>query len=543
MAKYFGLGTDLPVEVSERIVAISLKKLPDDFLVLHHVTWQSRRRKREGDGEADFIVIHPQKGLIVIEVKGGGINVVNGRWYSTNRHGEVNEIKNPYEQAIASKHALIKWLGDHVAIANVRLGHAVIFPDINAVPELGPAASPSITWSSRDLSNPLAAIERVIAHWDLRANLSELELQKLQKLLAPTVSVRRSLGASSSASSAELIILTAQQVEALSGLKSARGGLLFGGAGTGKTVLAIARAQQLTNEGFRTLLVCYNELLGAFLSAQFNDHKSLSATTFHKLCFQEARKAGLALPSAPSREWWENEAAEFLVEACASNEVEFDAIVIDEGQDFAPSWIDALRCLLGSNSEAPFYVFADPRQELWGRNWATGPAWPFTHELTRNLRNTNPIAERVSAVFQSRERPSGVAGPAPIWRDLENPRNPEIDVMAVVERLIDEGFGPGNLLVLCASAATAARLRSFTVGPYSFGQWNGRGIAVETIARFKGLDSEAIVLLLDQPADANAEKMLAYVGMSRARTVLVVIGHGKQRNSLNWIQAAAVKSK
>src|SRR5581483_2029358 len=135
---------------------------------------------------------------------------------------------------------------------------------------------------------------------------------------------------------------------------------------------------------------------------------------------------------------------------------------IDEGQDFAPSWIDALRCLLGSNADAPFYVFADPRQELWGRNWAAGSDWPFTHELTKNLRNTNPIAERVTAVFQSNERPNGVGGPPPMWRDVQNPKNPEIDVMAVVERLIDEGFGPGNLLVLCSSASVAARLRSFT---------------------------------------------------------------------------------
>lgn len=542
MAQYFGLGSDLPKQKSEKDVALSLKRLPDDFLVLHHVVWQSRRNKKEGDGEADFIVIHPQRGIVVIEVKGGDIDVINGRWQSTDWYGEVHDIQNPYEQATASKHALLKWLQGDVSMPNIGVGHAVFFPNVAVVPALGPAASDAITLSRRDLDQPLEAIERVISHWGLRANLSTEHTTRLLKLLAPTVRVRRSLGSSSASSAAELITLTAEQVEALSGLRSARGGLLFGGAGTGKTVLAIARAQQLSNEGFRTLLVCYNELLGHSLSIQFNDPKSLYATTFHKLCFQEARKAGLALPSTPPPGWWEKEAAELLIEACATTRVEFDAIVVDEGQDFAPAWLDALRCLLGSNVEAPFYLFADPRQELWGRNWASGSNWPFTHALTKNLRNTNPIAERVSAVFQTKERPNGVSGPAPMWRDLGNPKNPEVDVIAVVERLVDEGFGPGNLLVLCSSPSTINRLRGYTVGPYSFGQWGGKGIAVETIARFKGLESEAVVLLLDRYEGTIADKMLAYVGMSRARTVLAVIGQGRHRNSLNWSHAA-VRSK
>ncbi|WP_082884980.1 NERD domain-containing protein [Bradyrhizobium stylosanthis] len=543
MAQYFGLGSDVPIEDSERLVADSLRQLPDDYVVLHHVAWQSRRNGREGDGEADFLVIHPRKGIVVIEVKGGGIDVVNGRWFSKDRYGQNHEIKNPYEQAIASKHALIGWLKGDLAISNVGIGHAVAFPHIDAVPPLGLVASKAITWSRADLAEPRKVIEGVISHWGLQANLSAQDTSRLLKLLAPTVTVRRTLVSISASSSNELFALTAQQVEALAGLRSVRGGLLFGGAGTGKTVLAIARAQQLSNEGFRTLLVCYNELLGDRLHAQFNDMKSLYATTFHKLCFQEARKAGLTIPSSPSVEWWETEAAELLVEACATNGAEFDAIVVDEAQDFAPSWLDALRCLFGSKAEQPFYVFADPRQELWGRNWANGADWPFTHQLTKNLRNTSPIAERICAVFQSNDHPSGINGPAPMWRDLENPKNPEIDVIAVVEKLIDEGFGPKNLLVLCGTAKTASRLRSFTVGPYSFGLWGGNGIAAETIARFKGLESEAVVLLLDRSDEVSIEKMLAYVGISRARAVLAVIGSGKQRNLLNWSYSAAVKSK
>lgn len=204
MAQYFGLGSDVPVEDSERLVAASLKRLPDDFFVLHHVAWQSRRNGREGDGEADFLVIHPRKGIVVIEVKGGGIDVVNGRWFSKDRYGHNHEIKNPYEQAIASKYALLGWLKNDLAISNVSIGHAVAFPHIDAVPHLGPAASTAITWSRADLAEPLKATEQVIAHWGLRASLSTEDTSRLLKLLAPTVTVRRKL-VSVSASSSNVI--------------------------------------------------------------------------------------------------------------------------------------------------------------------------------------------------------------------------------------------------------------------------------------------------------------------------------------------------
>jgi hypothetical protein len=68
------------------------------------------RSGRPGDGEADFVAVHPSHGIIVIEVKGGGIEVDQGRWMSTDRNGVQHAIKNPFEQAAASKHDLLRFL-------------------------------------------------------------------------------------------------------------------------------------------------------------------------------------------------------------------------------------------------------------------------------------------------------------------------------------------------------------------------------------------------------------------------------------------------
>lgn len=45
------------------------------------------------EGEADFVVFHPSKGVLSIEVKAGDIGYRGGNWIQTNRHtGEESEL-------------------------------------------------------------------------------------------------------------------------------------------------------------------------------------------------------------------------------------------------------------------------------------------------------------------------------------------------------------------------------------------------------------------------------------------------------------------
>lgn len=532
MARYIGLGEDEPSEDSERRVAIALRELPEGWIVIHHVSWQSKRGGRQGDGEADFLILHPQRGLLVLEVKGGGIEVHDGRWSTMDRRGDRHEIKNPYVQATESKHALVGWLKDHRIAAQVRIGHAVAFPHMTALPNVGPAGPPAISFAKPDLESIVSTIERCFNHWKLEAKLAPREVTALIGLLAPTVSVTPSLAGRTAEAEENLLIMSADQVEAFAGLRANRGGLILGGAGTGKTVLAIARAQQLAMDGFRTLLVCYNELLGADLAQKAAISPAYTAGTFHSICLAEAAKARLAVPAKKDGHWWEHQAPELLIEACATTATSFDAVVVDEAQDFSPLWLDALRCLTATDKDAPFFEFADPRQDIWRRQWSTAPRHPFVYELTRNMRNTRPIAERVAATVATPCKDRGVAGPLPIWRLTDgSPR--ESDVISAVERLLNDGLLPSNLAVLCQEAALASRLRERSIGSYSFGSWGSRGVPVETVSRFKGLDAAAVVLVLADNKEP-AHQVQAYVGMSRARSLLVVIGSAATRKAVNW---------
>lgn len=531
MAQYIGLGSEEPIEDSEKIVANSLKRLSDEWVVLHHVSWQSERRGKQGDGEADFVVIHPQLGMLVIEVKGGGIDVQKGRWFTTNRHGSRHQIKNPYEQAIASKHALVGWLKDRNFDQKLRLGHAVAFPHMQSLPVIGPAAVPEISFTRQNLDDIASSIEACFKHWALAASLSELEVNKLVSLLAPTFSIPPNLSGQSSDAESKMLMFTAEQIEVFAGLRANRGGLILGRAGTGKTILAVARAQQLARDGFRTLLVCYNELLGDDLFSRTNSPPKITSCTFHNLTIREAQKAKLHIPNVKTNEWWEESAPTLLVQACKVNNTNFDAIVIDEGQDFSSLWLESLRELLINPGDAPYFVFADSLQDIWKRDWAASN-FPFVWELTRNLRNTQQIAERVAASIDVIYKKDGISGPVPYWQVTEGDPT-ERDVLEAVENLIEEGFGPVSLVILCGSANLVRHLRERTVGPYSLGPWKSNGITVETVARFKGLEAQAVIFAL-HGIKSEQDITQAYIAISRARSVLRIVGASDNKKKINW---------
>ena len=79
--QYKDLQKDFNGSVGELRLYELLEQLPNDFYVLHSTSWNEQRRRNELSprkyvqwGEADFTVYHPEKGIIVFEVKDGLIS-------------------------------------------------------------------------------------------------------------------------------------------------------------------------------------------------------------------------------------------------------------------------------------------------------------------------------------------------------------------------------------------------------------------------------------------------------------------------------------
>ena len=96
--------------------------------------WGLSDRGGELDGEADFIVAHPDRGLLFLEVKGGGVEFDgdNGKWTSTDGLGVTHKIKDPINQSMVCKHRFGDKLRDQPGwpSKSVRLRHGAVFPDV-----------------------------------------------------------------------------------------------------------------------------------------------------------------------------------------------------------------------------------------------------------------------------------------------------------------------------------------------------------------------------------------------------------------------------
>lgn len=91
------------------------EQLGPDFVVLHSVAWIARPGGAgPREGETDILILHPTHGVLVVEVKGGRISLDYGdrTWSSTDRHGVVHPIKNPFDQARRGKFAILEKIGE-----------------------------------------------------------------------------------------------------------------------------------------------------------------------------------------------------------------------------------------------------------------------------------------------------------------------------------------------------------------------------------------------------------------------------------------------
>jgi superfamily I DNA/RNA helicase len=314
-------------------------------------------------------------------------------------------------------------------------------------------------------------------------------------------------------------------------------------------MLAAEKARRLAREGYRTLLVCFNQRLATSLIHELEDAPApagLDVTTFHRLCERLGAEAGV-LPVRPEpdipRDWWDETLPRALETAIvALPDRRYHAVVVDEGQDFEARWFELLQRLLVDPGDV-FWVFHDPGQALIRADVVAGLGLE-RHELFENHRNPESIAalagrfyrggEEVSALRETGRRHTVITA-EPGDETLEALRR-------TLHRLIeDERVPPWKIAVLSGVSATASeawRRRRFGNAVFCNSalrdDGSSKGLApedvpeepdevlFETIRRFKGMERE-VVVLVELPTEGDRLDELLYVGLTRATTELVMI--------------------
>jgi hypothetical protein len=149
--------------------------------------------------------------------------------------------------------------------------------------------------------------------------------------------------------------------------------------------------------------------------------------------------------------------------------------------------------------------------------------------LTKNLRNSLPIAELAALCVEEPLQLSGLDGPPVQWVETTTD-TAEAAADREVERLVQQGWNPGDICVLTTGSRHAIQ-RQDGEGAMSRVYW--KKFFEEdatyhcTTTGFKGLERRVVVLALNGWKDPDRKKDILYTAVTRARDLLVVCG-GKE---------------
>jgi hypothetical protein len=533
------------------------KQLSNDFHVFHSVSWISCHSGDAKDGEADFLICHPDRGYVVVEVKGGRINanLTTGVWTSTDGNGRMHKLRtSPFKQALSGKYNILNKVKEHKdwpksGLKWINAGHAAFFPNIDDGRTLqGPEAPIDIIGDRSDLEFFAKWVDKIFEYWSNQKGVSSTNrfgdtgIQLFKKIFARVVEARPLLSAKIAGEELERLILTAQQIQILDLISRQRRVAISGGAGTGKTVLALEKARRLADEGFKTLLTCYNAPLSEHLRLVSGTEENLTVVGFHKLCKQMVDKASKesgrdlineAEGSYPGMDHWDHHYPIALTYALEILDERYDAIVVDEGQDFGEEFWFPIEILLNDGETSPLYIFYDENQNVYTRA-STFPADAAPITLTLNCRNTKKIHEAAYHFYSG----SLIEAPDIDGEDVQvlEASSAEKQAQKIYEQItrliVAEKIPPSSITVLIADRIrrqTYQRLLDAYTLP-SGAYWGSvedadpNNLKIETVARFKGLESDVLVLWgLDELPNSEKKETL-YVGMSRAKSLLIICG-------------------
>ena len=320
--------------------------------------------------------------------------------------------------------------------------------------------------------------------------------------------------------------LSAEQAVILGAARQLNRVEVRGGAGSGKTWLAVEQARRLTREGQRVALTCYSRGLAAWLQRRVatfpRRERPAYVGTFHNLGVDWGASTG----SEDDSDFWEVELPELMVEL-GSRQPDgrlFDAVVVDEAQDFADLWWPAVLAALRDEDTGGLYVFSDEGQKVFSR-FGGPPAGLVPLVLDQNLRNTKQIASSFHTLAPIRMRLGDVDGPEIGF--LECSAATALDrAEDHVDVLLDAGWRPEDLALLTTGSRSPEQRARQQAGPDSYWDtfWDQEQVFYGHVLGFKGLERPAVILALNETEPGERSRERLYVGLSRARDQLVVVG-------------------
>lgn len=507
---------------AEKKIFTSLEKV--DFpgaIALHSLNLPEHQYKQWA--EADFVIVS-SKGVLVLEVKGGGVRCVKGLWSVIDRFGaEHNKSESPFDQARTARFSVEKRLNDLLPqelVKKINFGFGVVFPDVVF-------DGRSVEWDSELVFDAISHEKRQLSIWlvklyrywlgktkkDLR--LSDEEVSSIVKSMRPDLDQVPALISRVGSTFEKLVRLTEEQYRYLDGLLMQPRVIIDGGAGTGKTFLAIEATRRLAALGKHVLYVCRSPVLVSHVQWMITGDQ-VEVINYQGLMERLNEKKN----------------------------IEFNVLVVDEGQDFLD--VESLNALdslfeggldkgnwlffMDSNNQGSIYD--KPDADILNYLKESSLVWP----LYDNCRNTRQIAAATMLltggdIGRSRVKGDGLKVDFVYYGTDE-------EAIEHIEKLLtkwvdEEQITPGDITILSMRewGSSIAKLlnkrwrrRLHKVDVNSGAQWHSNSLTFSSVIDFKGLENKYILLIDFERFEVNKPDISKlYVGMTRGNAVVNVI--------------------
>ncbi len=373
------------------------------------------------------------------------------------------------------------------------------------------------------------------------------DYQKLMSLLLPSGELKQSINKNLEYGEIEIFDLTQEQLKLLKSLRRQNKVFISGGAGTGKTLMGFEKAKEEASQGKKVLFTCYSRPVAEQM-AENNKIENVTIMNFHKLCYEYGKKINRGndfelKENYTSSDFWNYTSIEILEEAIMSigEELQFDTIIVDEVQDFSPTWLNAITStLLKDEKNGCTYLLGDKNQTIFNRDdFEEVLDGFFTFELFENLRNTKEIFNCYNAFADTDCEPHGPNGDN-VHFVRSNIAGLHKSVEKEVNKLVSERVSLSDITVLSGSNPKKCLPELIENKKFTTDINDKNSVFMSTIHSYKGLENKVIIVAgLDLIKDEHKKELL-YVACSRAKHILVVIGSEEQFEIFNNVESKAV---
>jgi hypothetical protein len=576
----------------ERRLAERLEqKLDADYLLWYDVPMGPK------NAHPDFCVMHPSRGILVLEVKDWKPSTLlqadKQNWEILGDNGPKTVI-NPLEQARQYAHQVVNALerdpqlvqpdGKHAGKLAFPWSYGVVLTHISRkqfdAAELHHAIEPHRVLCQDEMLESVIAEDLQSRLWDMFpygmwGSMSLPQLDRVRWTMFPQVRVQTQ-GALFDDNDAEAELPDIMRVMDLQQEQLARSlgdghRVIHGVAGSGKTMILGYRAEYLAQTCTPTakpiLILCFNEPLGvklhSVMRAKGLDDR-VHVRHFHKWCRDQLVAFAQTLPGQMGSQQYVQELVQRVIAAVDRKHIpsgQYQAVMIDEGHDFAPEWLRLVTQMVDPSTNSLLLLY-DDAQSIYER--ARSKQFSFksvgvqaqgrTTILKINYRNTKQILQTANLIAADlltaddrgddgiplvKPITCGREGQAPILIQLPTLREEAAAIADHLNQAHKEGHAWGDMAVLCADTKTrdlcaqVLAQRKMPVenrlGPGDFDPTSNK-IKVMTMKVSKGLEFPVVALpgVGHMPAPGEDEQEAArvfYVAATRA-TQRLVIGVG-----------------